>query len=165
MFKRFLFFAIFLIPFICQAQLYGPFTGSAHTATMISSAADSTVGRIMEYESIDRWKGKATLWVGAYSNTDGLSATLYIYYRVYRGQNTNGKNIYSFWALADSVTSSDVMTATQYASDDWSGIEVNMAKFTDWQWHPAIQFKYKWTPSASDTIYIGSEYQPKENDR
>lgn len=163
---KYFFIVALLICMPVLSQSYGPFNNTVQdTAWMISSAADSLMGRTITYTVLDYWNGKATLWVGGYSNSDGASADVLIYLRTYRGQNSLGKHMYSTWRFLDTLNTSEVMSQATWNSSNWTGVDMSLANIDDWQWHRGIEFKYKWTPGAIDTIYLVSVYQPKEYDK
>lgn len=167
--KKILFILILLLTTSAWSQIgvFGTATSPTDSVHMISGAADSSFSRIITYYS-DTWQnrpGRGHLFTAAYSNTDGLSVPIYIYYRKSSGYGSlfSKHHIEKSWTLIDSLVTTDVMDSTFSAAEKIKGIFTDLSNDNNWQSHAAIQFYYKWTPSASDTVQILSRFTNPED--
>jgi len=132
------------------------------TVVLIDGGLDSVNSFVIEYDewfdTPDYFEGASSLWSAVYSYTDGISVTIYIYYRLRKGEDRTGYGRWREWTLVDSLTTSEDC-ATRYGAGIQAGEITDLPEIADpWAKHDAIQFQYKWTPASADTAEIHAAY-------
>lgn len=159
--KMFFIFLILLIPLMATAQhnlWQGVAAAGADTVQMISAALDSSVSVWIDYHTWQKFEGRASLWTALESGGNGISVTVYAFYKLKFNTDNEGYDRVTRWVPCDTILAAEA-TLVVYGAGSQPGV----VKLLNLPPHREIQFKYEWTPASADTVRISSQYNPTEN--